>query len=193
MGSERAVTVNNDLKDDGFTYLYSKMGTAFMMQTDRLGLPLLAAGQAQKEMTHNEALTMLDLAIALTVERDDLSAPPSSPGAGLCWIIGDGASGEWSGREGQIAGWTEAGWRFLLPHAGMGAWHMLDGHMLRFEGAAWVSESVRPDGFYIEDQRVVGPRGGAIPDASGGANQDVEARVSINLLLAALRNHGLID
>ena len=91
------------------------------MQTDRFGLPLLAAGQAQKEMTHNEALTMLDLAIALTVERDDLSAPPSSPGAGLCWIIADGASGEWSGREGQIAGWTDAGWRFLLPRAGMRA------------------------------------------------------------------------
>lgn len=164
-----------------------------MTQTDRLGLPLLAAGQAQKEITHNEALTMLDLAIALTVERDDLSAPPSSPGAGLCWIIADGASGDWFGRERQIAGWTDAGWRFLAPRVGMQAWHALHGHLLRFDGAGWVSESVRSDGFYVEGQRVIGPRVGPIPDVSGGANQDVELCASVNLVLAALREHGLID
>ncbi len=30
--------------------------------TARLGLPLLATGQAQKETTHNEALALIDLA-----------------------------------------------------------------------------------------------------------------------------------
>ena len=33
------------------------------MTTSRLGLPTLAAAQAQKEMTHNEALTLLDVAV----------------------------------------------------------------------------------------------------------------------------------
>ena len=163
-----------------------------MMQTDRLGLPLLAAGQAQKEITHNEALTILDLAIAMTVERDDLSAPPASPAPGLCWIVASGGSGDWAGRDGQIAGWTQAGWRFLAPRAGMRAWHGLNGHYLRYEGATWVNESVRADGLYVAGQRIVGPRGGAIADASGGSVQDVEARSSINLALAALRDHGLI-
>ena len=31
--------------------------------TARLRLPTLRAGQAQKELTHNEALTLLDLAV----------------------------------------------------------------------------------------------------------------------------------
>lgn len=163
-----------------------------MTQTDRLGLPLLAAGQAQKEITHNEALTILDLAIALTVERDDLSTPPPSPGAGLCWIVAAGGSGDWLEKDGQIAGWTQAGWRFLAPRAGMRTWHGGHGHVVRFDGENWVSESVRVDGFYVGGQRVIGARGGAIPDASGGTIQDVEARSSINLALAALREHGLI-
>lgn len=34
-----------------------------MDDTPRWTLPLLAAGQAQKEMTHNEALSLLDLIV----------------------------------------------------------------------------------------------------------------------------------
>lgn len=163
-----------------------------MTQTDRLGLPLLAAGQAQKEITHNEALTMVDLAVGLTVQRDDLALPPLSPDAGQCWIVAAGGSGEWAGRDGQVAGWTQAGWRFLAPPAGMRAWHGLHEHVVRFDGESWISESVRADGFYVEGQRVVGARGAAIPDALGGTIQDAEARSSLNLVLAALREHGLI-
>jgi len=163
-----------------------------MTQTDRLGLPLLAAGQAQKEITHNEALTMLDITIAMMVERDDLVAPPASPGLGQCWIVAAGGSGDWLDRDGQIAGWTQAGWRFLAPRGGMRAWHGAHGHMVRFDGESWVSESARADGYYVEDQRVVGAQAGAIPDVSGGSFQDAEARSSLNLVLAALRSHGLI-
>ena len=164
-----------------------------MTQTDRLGLPLLAAGQAQKEVTHNEALTMLDIAIAMTVERDDLAAPPISAALGQCWIVAAGGSGDWLDRDGQIAGWTQAGWRFVAPRDGMRAWHEVHGHMVRFDGENWVSESARADGYYVEDQRVIGVRAGAIPDVSGGSVQDAEARSSLNLVLAALRSHGLIN
>lgn len=164
-----------------------------MTQTDRLGLPLLAAGQAQKEITHNEALTILDLAIGLTVERDDLSEPPSSPDVGLCWIVAAGSSGAWAEKDGQVAGWTQAGWRFLLPRAGMRAWHSLQAQTLRFDGTEWVRESVQTDGFYLAGERIIGARQAAIPDPVGGVVQDAEARSSINLALAALREHGLID
>lgn len=163
-----------------------------MPQTDRLALPLLAAGQAQKEITHNEALTLMDLTIALTVEGDDLSVPPGSPAPGACWIVAAGGSGAWAGRDGQIAGWTQAGWRFLAPRAGMRAWHMVGEQSIRFDGASWISESVRQDGFYLEGARIIGPRQEAIPDVTGGSNQDAEARSSLNLVLAALREHGLI-
>lgn len=64
-----------------------------MAQTDRLALPLLAAGQAQKEITHNEALGQLDMLVQLIVVSADLSAPPASPAEGQCWIVASGGSG----------------------------------------------------------------------------------------------------
>lgn len=43
-----------------------------------------------------------------------------------------------------------------------------------------------------DNQQVVGIRQSAIPNASGGAIIDAEARAAINTLLASLRTHGLI-
>jgi len=45
---------------------------------------------------------------------------------------------------------------------------------------------------HIGSVKVVGPRGSAVADASGGATVDTEARTAINALLAELRTHGLI-
>jgi len=164
-----------------------------MMETDRLGLPLLAAGQAQKEITHNEALGLIDLIAQAVVESADLSTPPAAPEAGRCWAVAAGAAGDWAGREGAIAGWTAAGWLFLTPAAGWRAWARDRGGMIRFDGAVWVDEPVRVDGFYLAGQRLVGTRQGAIAAPSGGATQDAEARGTIAAILAALRTHGLID
>lgn len=164
-----------------------------MLETDRLGLPLLAAGQAQKEITHNEALGLIDLIAQTVVESADLSTPPTAPEAGQCWAVAAGAAGDWAGREGAIAGWTTAGWLFLMPGAGWRAWARDRGGMIRFDGAAWADEAVRADGFYLAGERVLAARQGAIAAPSGGATQDAEGRSAIAAILAALRAHGLID
>lgn len=164
-----------------------------MIETDRLGLPLLAAGQAQKEITHNEALGLIDLIAQAVVESADLSAPPATPEAGRCWAVAAGAAGDWAGREGAIAGWTAAGWLFLMPGTGWRAWARDRGHMIRFDGAAWVDGPVRGDGVYMDGVRVIAARQSAIAGPSGGATQDAEARSAIAAILAALRAHGLID
>jgi hypothetical protein len=44
----------------------------------------------------------------------------------------------------------------------------------------------------IGTNQVVGPRGAAVADASGGSVIDVEGRAAINALLSRLRAHGLI-
>lgn len=54
----------------------------------RLGLPLLQTGQAQKEMTHNEALTLLDFAVQPVVEAVGVDTPPAAPAPGACWVVG---------------------------------------------------------------------------------------------------------
>ncbi len=49
------------------------------MDTARLHLPLLAAAQAQKHVTHNEALSALDAIIHLSVLDRQIDSPPPSP------------------------------------------------------------------------------------------------------------------
>jgi len=164
-----------------------------MVQTDRLGFPLLVPGQAQKELTHNEALTIADLAIQLTVERADLATPPGTPTIGRCWIVATGGTGAWLDRDGSVAGWTATGWIFLMPGAGWRAWDLDREAMILFDGTAWVEQAMRADGVYLDGDRIVGARLPAIANAVGGAVQDVEARVAIGAVLAALRSHGLIE
>ena len=71
------------------------------MSTDatlRLGLPFLAAGQAQKELTHNEALALADASICAAVQGIAIDVPPANPALGQCWIVGATPSGAWAGR-----------------------------------------------------------------------------------------------
>ncbi len=92
-----------------------------MDATPRWSLPLLFAGQAQKEIFHNEALMLVDALLHGRVESADLGTPPTDPAVGQCWIVAAPAEGAWSGEAGTIACWTEGGWRFVAPRAGS-AW-----------------------------------------------------------------------
>ena len=55
--------------------------------TARLGLPLLATGQAGKEVTHNEALALIDLALGAGVAAIGPDSPPAEPVVGQTWIV----------------------------------------------------------------------------------------------------------
>jgi hypothetical protein len=74
-----------------------------MSETFHLGLPLLAAAQAQKHVTHNEALLALDALVHLACLDRDLSAPPAAPGEGDRYLVGPSPSGPWAGHAGEIA------------------------------------------------------------------------------------------
>src|SRR3546814_3824403 len=67
--------------------------------TPRFSLPLLAVAQAQKEVTHNEALTLLDALVHAAIEAGPLATPPANPALGQCWIVDAAATGVWSGAE----------------------------------------------------------------------------------------------
>jgi len=139
----------------------------------RFGLPFLFAGQAQKELFVNEALARLDLLLHPAVEGE-LDAPPAAPNEGQCWLVGDGASGVWSGHDGDIAGYGAGGWLFVAPSAGMRIWdRALAQVVLHHEG----------------DWRRVDPP--AQPD--GGATIDSEARTAIVNLIASLRLAGIFS
>jgi len=160
--------------------------------TPRLALPLLQPGQAQKEMYHNEALARLDLAVQAAVVAAGTNIPPDDPAPGEAWIVGDAPSGAWAGRAHAIAGWSESGWRFLDAAEGMRAWVVeSDGFALFSEGQWRIGEA--HGRLIVDGEQVVGPRAEAIDEPDGGAIVDSEARDAIAAILAALREHGLVD
>ncbi|MEI9887051.1 MAG: DUF2793 domain-containing protein [Rhizomicrobium sp.] len=106
--------------------------------TPRAALPLLAAAQAQKHVTHNEALLQLDaLLFARFVDRD-LTAPPSSPADGDTYLVKATASGAWTGQSGKIAYASSGAWRFAAPFAGFAAYVVDESKLIVFNGTAWV-------------------------------------------------------
>jgi hypothetical protein len=106
--------------------------------TPRSALPLLAAAQAQKHVTHNDALYQLDaLSCARFLDRD-LSAPPGSFADGDAYLVKAPGSGDWSGQSGNIAAAADGGWRFYAPYAGLIAYVSDESTLIVFDGAVWV-------------------------------------------------------
>lgn len=161
--------------------------------SDRFALPLLHAGQAQKEIHHNEALTRIDMLLHISVASADLSAPPGAPTLGQCWIVGAGASGAWAGYAQHVASWTEGGWRFAAPVVGMTAWVGDRGHGMHYRAGGWSDVEARPDGYFVEGTQVLAERQPGIADPVGGSAPDVEARNAVTAILTMLRLHGLIE
>ncbi len=108
-----------------------------MSDTPLIGLPLLEASQAQKHVTHNEALLLLDAAVQLAVTSRSVNVPPALPADGDRYLAAASPTGEWLGHAGHLA-YREAGsWRFAIPRAGWRLWVVEEEIFLLFDGAAW--------------------------------------------------------
>ena len=112
--------------------------------TTILSLPLILPAQAQKHVTHNEALVKLDLMVQLAVINRTLTAPPALPTIGDRHIVAAGATGAWVGQAGRIALFTEAGWQFTQPLAGWQAYVMAESQMAFYNGLSWIALSDGP-------------------------------------------------
>lgn len=157
----------------------------------RLALPLLHAGQAQKEIAHNEALALLDIAVQASV-AGTADVPPEASTEGACWLVGETPEGAWTGHAGALAGWTAGGWRFVPPRAGMRVWDAGTQRWVVRVGDAWEVGAVRASRVLVEGEQVIGARRPAIAAAVGGAVVDGEARAVLGEILTTLRGHGLI-
>jgi uncharacterized protein DUF2793 len=108
-----------------------------MTDTPRFALPVIEAAQAQKHVTHNEALTLLDALTQLAVESRTLVVPPGSPVEGTCYIPAAGATGAWSGWEGQIVAFSGGGWVRIAPVSGLKAWVKAERLTVTYEDNVW--------------------------------------------------------
>ena len=112
--------------------------------TTILSLPLILPAQAQKHVTHNEALVKLDLMVQLAVINRTLTTPPPLPTIGDRHIVAVGATGPWVGQAGRIALYTEAGWQFTQPLNGWQAYVMAESQMAFYNGLTWIALSDGP-------------------------------------------------
>lgn len=144
------------------------------LETGRYKLPLLAVSQAQKEITHNEALARID-ALLHAVAQDERSDPPilSDADIGKCWLISNTAVGEWATKSGQLAIWVGGGWRFCEASEGMRVRMQISGIDRVRSGGEW---KTAPN----------------IADPVGGTLIDNEARQAIVSLLGHLRSIGAL-
>ena len=163
-----------------------------MTDTARFALPLLSTGQAQKEVTHNEAVQALESMIQPLVEGGPTNAPPASSDIGSQYLVGQSPSGAWVERAGAIATWTSGGWRFVTPIEGLTACDRAAGHSWRYLSGNWQPGIMDALEVRVAGQKVVGERRNAIANPVGGATADLEARAAINAILDALRGHGLL-
>jgi len=100
-----------------------------------------------------------------TVENQNTTTPPGSPGLGVYWIVGSGATGAWAGQDGKIATSYGGGvWTFLTPIEG---WHAYDkalNALYKFNGTVWQNAA----GAYIKRASVF--TAAALPTLSSGAS-----------------------
>lgn len=110
-----------------------------MSETTLLGLPLVQPSQAQKHVTVNEAMTVLDTIVQLSVKDSVLNVPPSLPAEGDRYIVGPAPTGSWSGMARQIAAWTNGAWVFFSPGEGWIAWDGTASEALVYVATDWQS------------------------------------------------------
>ncbi|WP_349370726.1 DUF2793 domain-containing protein [Salinarimonas sp.] len=132
-----------------------------MTTTNHLALPLIAAAQAMKHVTHNEALALLDALVHLAVAGTAADAP-AEPAEGMRLLVDPAPTGAFAGQAGRIALFDAGAWRFLAPQAGWRLYDAAADAVLVHDGAAW-----RPIGDFVPDPVELPQLGiGTAPDAT---------------------------
>lgn len=105
--------------------------------TRKLGLPYLSTSQAQKEITHNEALDIIDF-FCQPVVKSRTSSPPGTPAEGDAYIVLATATGVWVGKDNTIARYINGSWTFYTPFEGMWTWVVADVRDYVYHSSAWM-------------------------------------------------------
>jgi Protein of unknown function (DUF2793) len=117
-----------------------------MNDTPNLALPYILASQAQKHVTHNEAIRTLDCLVQLAVESRGLAAPPPAPVDGTRFVVAASATGDWDGQSGKIAAFQDGAWDFYEPKEGWTAWVADEHTLVIYAASTWTPYTGADDG-----------------------------------------------
>lgn len=104
-----------------------------------LGLPYIQAAQAQKHVTHNEALRKLDVLVQATAIARDRNTPPAGPAEGDRYVLGAAPTGDWAGQAQALALFETGVWQFFTPQTGWRVYIIEQGVTAMFNGTAWTT------------------------------------------------------
>ncbi|WP_428425898.1 DUF2793 domain-containing protein [Pararhizobium sp.] len=104
--------------------------------TVNLELPYILPSQAQKHVTHNEALQRLDALTQLTITAS-LSTPPSDPQEGTCFHVTASPAAAWVGKSGKLAFRQDGDWVFITPKNGWRGWFAAEDRLKVHNGTDW--------------------------------------------------------
>ena len=104
--------------------------------TVNLELPYILPSQAQKHVTHNEALQRLDALTQLTITAS-LSTPPSDPQEGTCFHVTASPTAAWAGKSGKLAFRQDGDWIFITPRDGWRGWFTAEDKLKIHNGSEW--------------------------------------------------------
>lgn len=162
-----------------------------MLTTDRLLLPLLAAGQAQKDVTHNEALLALDGLVALAAQSRSAAGPPPNPGPGDVQIVAAAAASAWGAAAGTIMQWLGTGWQPRAPVDGQLAL-VIDEAIMLVHAGGW--QALWPvAGLMVAGRAVLSAAPGSVAAPVGGTVVDEQARSAIAQLISQLQAQGILN
>ncbi|MFN3845013.1 MAG: DUF2793 domain-containing protein [Paracoccaceae bacterium] len=105
--------------------------------TPNLVMPYIMQAQAQKHVTHNEALLVLDATVQLCLEAVGENEPPTTPQDGQTWAIGPEPTDRWIGHAGQLAMRAAAGWIYVDAKNGWRAWDRSSNTLRIWREGSW--------------------------------------------------------
>lgn len=143
----------------------------FPAATPNIGLPLIFAGQTQKEFFLNQALSILDALQRVAVLASQ-PEPPALAEEGDCYLVTAPAQSDWTGCEDHLAIRIGGAWHLIPPRDGMRLFDSAAGSWLFYQ-AGWHSGQTP-----------------ALP--GGGAVVDIEARMAVEQLIFALQAAGIL-
>jgi Protein of unknown function (DUF2793) len=110
-------------------------------QSSNLQFPFLQAGQAQKHVSVNESLLLLDALVQLAVVSASVAAQPASPADGEVYILPIGKTGAAWGAfaDNALAYYRDGAWVAIAPREGFAAWCKDSDAYMVFTGSVWVA------------------------------------------------------